>query len=275
MGVLLVLTAANTMGSDYPVGRRHLRKQQAANPERTAPGGRPVYPGYLRGAAIPQHYTPYRTQPSVVPPAVTQTNRLTQGGGIVQGNQTLPSNSPREKGSRREHGKKDDTAASGKTKARASQKEGGQGNARTQGGKAGPETQANQGSRASNINNRPKPAPAEIEDVAPREQMPLQPASAPPVIAAPTQSPVLHAVQAPSQAPHVSAAVSDLSQEERTRFESAHNAALRDPGLAASREKYMEARREYREKLRAGILRADPNVQPILEKVRRPQRDKH
>jgi hypothetical protein len=62
---------------------------------------------------------------------------------------------------------------------------------------------------------------------------------------------------------------SRLSMEEQARFRSAHDMALRDPALAATRERYEQARNEYRSKLREALLKADPSVQPILEKVRR------
>jgi hypothetical protein len=66
---------------------------------------------------------------------------------------------------------------------------------------------------------------------------------------------------------------SGLSMEEQARFRSAHDTALRDPSVAATRQRYEQARNEYRNKLREALLKADPSVQPILEKVRR-QRQK-
>jgi hypothetical protein len=62
---------------------------------------------------------------------------------------------------------------------------------------------------------------------------------------------------------------SRLSREEQARFRSAHDMAMRDPALAATRQRYEQARKEFRDKLREGLLKADPSVQPILEKVRR------
>jgi hypothetical protein len=66
---------------------------------------------------------------------------------------------------------------------------------------------------------------------------------------------------------------SGLSMEEQTKLRSAHDTAMRDPALAATRQRYEQARREFRDKLRDALLKADPSVQPILEKVRR-QRQK-
>ena len=62
---------------------------------------------------------------------------------------------------------------------------------------------------------------------------------------------------------------SRLSMEEQARFRSARDMAMRDPALAATRQRYEQARNEYRNKLREALLKADPSVQRILEKVRR------
>lgn len=63
--------------------------------------------------------------------------------------------------------------------------------------------------------------------------------------------------------------LNDLSEDERTRLHTAHQNAFHDPNLAASRTRYLNARKEFREKLRDALLKADPSVQPILEKIRR------
>ena len=64
-----------------------------------------------------------------------------------------------------------------------------------------------------------------------------------------------------------------LSIEEQAKLRSAHDTAMRDPALAATRQRYEQARKEFRDKLRDALLKADPSVQPIIEKVRR-QRQK-
>src|SRR5260370_1075942 len=63
-----------------------------------------------------------------------------------------------------------------------------------------------------------------------------------------------------------------LSTEEQAKLRSAHDTAMRDPALAATRQRYEQARKEFRDKLRDALLKADPSVQPILEKVRRERR---
>lgn len=61
----------------------------------------------------------------------------------------------------------------------------------------------------------------------------------------------------------------NLSAEEKARFRSARQAAMRDPSVAESRQRFQQARREFREKLRTAVLKADPSVQPILEKAKK------
>jgi len=82
-----------------------------------------------------------------------------------------------------------------------------------------------------------------------------------------------------AQAPRMNGArqarLMNLSGEERARLQSAHLAALRDPALRESRARFQQARKEYRDKLRDALLKADPSVQPILEKVRRQRREEH
>ena len=62
---------------------------------------------------------------------------------------------------------------------------------------------------------------------------------------------------------------SRLSLEEQARLRSAHDMAMRDPALVQSRARYEQARKEFRDRLRDALLKADPSVQPILEKAKR------
>jgi Spy/CpxP family protein refolding chaperone len=66
-----------------------------------------------------------------------------------------------------------------------------------------------------------------------------------------------------------------LSEDERARLKAAHQKAMADPAVRAAREKLRQARREFREVLRPALLKADPSLQPILDKMRpeRPDRD--
>lgn len=63
--------------------------------------------------------------------------------------------------------------------------------------------------------------------------------------------------------------LSGLSLEEQAKLRSAHDMAMRDPALVQSRARYEQARREFRDRLRDALLKADPTVQPILEKAQR------
>jgi hypothetical protein len=49
---------------------------------------------------------------------------------------------------------------------------------------------------------------------------------------------------------------------------------MQDPAVQAAREKLRQARREFRELLRPALLKADPTIQPILDKMRPERPDK-
>ena len=59
-----------------------------------------------------------------------------------------------------------------------------------------------------------------------------------------------------------------LTDEERAKLKAAHQKALADPAVWAARERLKKARREFREVLRPALLKADPSLQGILEKLR-------
>jgi hypothetical protein len=59
-----------------------------------------------------------------------------------------------------------------------------------------------------------------------------------------------------------------LSDEERSKLKAAHQKAMADPAVRTARDKLRQARREFREVLRPALLKADPSLQPILEKMR-------
>ena len=64
------------------------------------------------------------------------------------------------------------------------------------------------------------------------------------------------------------ARLASLSEDERARLRAAYQKALQDPAVQAAREKMKQARREFRGVMRPALLKADPSVQPILEKLR-------
>src|SRR4030088_1034168 len=66
----------------------------------------------------------------------------------------------------------------------------------------------------------------------------------------------------------------NLTEEERGRLRAAHDKAMADPAVQAAREKLRQARREFREVMRPALLKADPSIQPILDKLRPDRPDK-
>src|SRR5438270_855570 len=60
----------------------------------------------------------------------------------------------------------------------------------------------------------------------------------------------------------------NLTEDERARLRAAHQKAMMDPVVQAAREKLRQARREFREIMRPALLKADPSIQPILDKLR-------
>ena len=66
----------------------------------------------------------------------------------------------------------------------------------------------------------------------------------------------------------------NLTEEERAKLRAAHQKALSDPAVWAARERLIKARHEFREVLRPALLKADPSLQAILEKLRPEKSDK-
>jgi hypothetical protein len=59
-----------------------------------------------------------------------------------------------------------------------------------------------------------------------------------------------------------------LNEDERAKLKAAHQKAMEDPAVRAAQERLKQARREFRDVMRPAMLKADPSVQPILEKLR-------
>ena len=59
-----------------------------------------------------------------------------------------------------------------------------------------------------------------------------------------------------------------LSDDERSRLKAAHQKAMADPNVQAAHDRLKQARRSFREVMQPAMLKADPSVQPILEKMR-------
>ena len=58
-----------------------------------------------------------------------------------------------------------------------------------------------------------------------------------------------------------------LTPAERQQLQAAHQKAAADPAVAAAREKAKEAMKEAHDAMNAAMLKADPNIGPILDKL--------
>jgi hypothetical protein len=61
--------------------------------------------------------------------------------------------------------------------------------------------------------------------------------------------------------------VNKLSTEDQLKLRAAEQMAAEDPDVKAALEKRNKAIQEFRAVLRASMIKADPTLQPILEKV--------
>jgi hypothetical protein len=61
--------------------------------------------------------------------------------------------------------------------------------------------------------------------------------------------------------------LANLSAEERQKLQAAHQKAMQDPSVQAAHDKMREAHKEFRDAMRAAMLKADPSIQPILNKI--------
>jgi len=68
---------------------------------------------------------------------------------------------------------------------------------------------------------------------------------------------------------------SQLSPDEKAKLRGARQSALSDPSVQASRERMREARRQFHDSMRSAMMKADPTVQPILEKLPKRQERGH
>ena len=109
-----------------------------------------------------------------------------------------------------------------------------------------------------------------------RAQAPAAATSATPSVSMPAASPA-----AADTEEHEGArmkALAKLTPEERQKLKAAHQAAMQDPSVkAAEAEKAGDRKdkRAYREAMRAAMIKADPSVQPILDKMKEERREEH
>lgn len=61
--------------------------------------------------------------------------------------------------------------------------------------------------------------------------------------------------------------LANLSPDERQKLQAARLKAMQDPAVQAAHDKMREAHKQFRDAMRAAMLKADPSVQPILDKI--------
>jgi hypothetical protein len=62
---------------------------------------------------------------------------------------------------------------------------------------------------------------------------------------------------------------------EKVKLRAVHALAMEDPAVRAADEKRKQAEKEFQDTLRAAMLKIDPTVQPILDKMPEPKRTHH
>jgi hypothetical protein len=63
--------------------------------------------------------------------------------------------------------------------------------------------------------------------------------------------------------------LANLSPEEREKLKAARQKAMQDPSVQAAHEKMRQAREEFVTAMRSAMLKADPTIQPVLDKIPR------
>jgi len=61
--------------------------------------------------------------------------------------------------------------------------------------------------------------------------------------------------------------LANLSPEEREKLQAARQKAMQDPAVQAAHDKMRQAAEEFRNAMHAAMLKADPSIQPILNKL--------
>jgi len=61
--------------------------------------------------------------------------------------------------------------------------------------------------------------------------------------------------------------LSNLSPDERQKLQAARHKAMQDPAVQSAHDKMRAAHKEFRDAMHAAMLKADPSIQPILNKI--------
>jgi hypothetical protein len=59
----------------------------------------------------------------------------------------------------------------------------------------------------------------------------------------------------------------NLSADERAKMKAVRAKVMNDPSVKAAKQKLRQARNEFRDSMRAAMLKADPSIEPILQKL--------
>jgi hypothetical protein len=72
---------------------------------------------------------------------------------------------------------------------------------------------------------------------------------------------------APGRGGHWQQRLANLSPEEREKLKAARQKAMQDPNVQAAHEKMKQAHQEFMTSVHAAMLKADPSIQPVLDKI--------
>ena len=61
--------------------------------------------------------------------------------------------------------------------------------------------------------------------------------------------------------------LANLSPEERQKLQPAREKAMQDPAVQAAHDKMRQAHKDFRDAMHAVMLKADPSILPILNKI--------
>jgi hypothetical protein len=59
----------------------------------------------------------------------------------------------------------------------------------------------------------------------------------------------------------------NLPEADRQKLQTAHQKAMQDPAVQAAKEKMRQAHREFQNTMHGAMLKADPSIQPLLDKL--------
>jgi Spy/CpxP family protein refolding chaperone len=69
---------------------------------------------------------------------------------------------------------------------------------------------------------------------------------------------------------HKRGPLANLSAEEQQKFEATRKKAMQDPSVQSAKEKMRQARKELHDAMYAAMVKADPSVKSILDKMPAP-----